>query len=133
MKVAVIGAGNWGKNLVANLHALGVLAAVAEPSPVLREKLAAQFPDVPLHESYQPLLASDVQGVAIATPVATHFQVARDALLAGKDVFVEKPLTLAEAEAKELVKLARDQGRVLMVGHLLLYQPAIQFIKAKLA
>jgi predicted dehydrogenase len=74
-----------------------------------------------------------VPAVAIATPVPTHYPIAREALLAGKDVFVEKPITLSLAEAEDLAKLAKQLDRVLMVGHLLLYQPAIQWIKQYLA
>ncbi|MDB5098498.1 MAG: Gfo/Idh/MocA family oxidoreductase [Cyanobacteria bacterium RYN_339] len=131
--VAVIGAGNWGKNLVTNFHALGVLASVSEASPALREGLFKQYPDLPVYADYQEVLAGDVPAVAIATPVPTHYPIAKEALLAGKDVFVEKPITLSLAEAEDLAELARKLDRVLMVGHLLLYQPAIQWIKQYLA
>lgn len=134
MSVAVIGAGNWGKNLVANFQQLGALSAVAEASPALREGLAGKYPELPLYDDYQAVLVlPEVQAVAIATPVPTHFAIAKEALLAGKDAFVEKPLTLSLAEAEELAAIAEREGRVLMVGHLLLYQPAIQWIKAYLA
>lgn len=129
MYVSVIGAGHWGKNLVNNFHALNALGSVAEPAPGLRAALAGQYPDLPLHADHRAALDSDVTAVVIATPVASHFALAREALLAGKDVFVEKPLTLSSAEARELVRLADEHQRLLMVGHLLLYQPAIQWIK----
>lgn len=129
MRVAVIGAGNWGKNLVANFHALGALAAVAEVSEELRRGVEAKYPGVRLHADYRPLLASDIDAVAIATPPATHFEIAQAFLHWGKDVFVEKPLTLSSREARALVELAQETGRILMVGHLLLYQPAIEWIK----
>lgn len=128
-KVAVIGAGHWGKNLVKNFYELNALAAVAEPSLSIREELKTKFPEVSFFDDYRWILKSDIPSVVIATPVATHFSIAREALLAGKDVFVEKPITLSVQEAKELDKLARLNGRILMVGHLLLYQPAIQWIK----
>ncbi len=132
-KVGLIGAGNWGKNLVRNFHELGVLAAIAEPSEELRGTLADQYPDVTLHDAHDPILADpEIQAVAIATPVPTHHAVAMAALEAGKDVFVEKPMTLTSAEAKALVDKAEAADRILMVGHLLLYQPAIQFIKTYL-
>lgn len=130
MKVALIGAGNWGTHLARNLNELGALAAVAEVSAELRQLLAAQYPDLALYPDYGPVLESNVPAVAIATPVRSHFQIAWEALEAGKDLFVEKPLTLSVAEAKSLVNLARERGRILMVGHLLLYQPAVQWIKA---
>jgi predicted dehydrogenase len=129
MSVAVIGAGNWGKNLVSNLQSLRSLSAVAEASPVLREALARRYPGVPLYEDYRPVLASSIPAIAIATPAPTHHAIARDALLAGKDVFVEKPLVLSTRHAQELVELAASRRRVLMVGHLLLYQPAIRWLK----
>ncbi|NNE92142.1 MAG: Gfo/Idh/MocA family oxidoreductase [Verrucomicrobiales bacterium] len=129
-KVAVIGAGNWGKNLVSNFHKLGALACVAEASSSLRNGLAETYPDVELLEDYAPLLASDeIDAVAIATPVPTHHAIAMEFLDAGKDVFVEKPMTLTAREAEQLVETADANGRVLMVGHLLIYQPAIAKIK----
>ena len=132
--IAAIGAGAWGRNIVRNLSELGALAAVAEAVSELREELAEQYPDVPLHDDYRALLADEsIDAVTIATPAPTHFEVASAALTAGKDVFVEKPMTLTSAESAELVDLAEgNDQRVLMVGHLLLYQPAIQWIKKQL-
>ncbi len=89
MRIAVIGAGNWGKNLVRTFHALGVLAAVADKVPALREAVAHDFPDVRVFEDHATLLEDDrIDAVAVATPAPTHYAVARAALLAGKDVFV---------------------------------------------
>ncbi|MFP5503385.1 MAG: Gfo/Idh/MocA family protein, partial [Candidatus Sericytochromatia bacterium] len=133
MSVALIGAGHWGKNLAANLHALGRLAAVAEASEALRGELAARHPGLPVFADHRALLASDVPAIAIATPAPTHFALAREALLAGKDVFLEKPMTLSVPEAEALVELAAARDRVLMVGHLLIYQPCIQWIARYLA
>jgi len=134
LKIGAIGAGSWGKNIVRNLSELGVLAAVAESSPELREELAAQYPTVLLLNDYGAILADEsIDAVAIATPAPTHFEVAAAALKAGKDVFVEKPMTLTSADSARLVELAEEcDQRVLMVGHLLLYQPAIQWIKEQL-
>ncbi|OIQ12671.1 Gfo/Idh/MocA family protein [Neomoorella thermoacetica] len=129
MTVGIIGAGNWGKNLVRTFFSLGRLAGVAEVNPATRQWLAAAYPGLPVYSDYGDLLACDIAAVAIATPAATHYQVAREALLAGKDVFVEKPLALSRAEAEELVALAESKNRILMVGHLLLYQPAVQWLK----
>ena len=128
MKVGVIGAGRWGKNHVKTLHAMGALGGVADLSADLRAGVERDFPGVAVFAETAALLASDVQAVVIATPVSTHAAVAKQAILAGKDVLVEKPLTMNGAEADELVALARARGRILMVGHMLLYQPAIQFI-----
>jgi predicted dehydrogenase len=129
-KVAVIGAGNWGRNLVKTFHELGVLKAVAEMSDSLRDQIAEAYPDVDVIGDYRNLLKDDnLSGVAIATPVATHYTIAKEALLAGKDVFVEKPMTMSVADAIELNDIAKNNQRILMVGHLLLYQDAIQWIK----
>lgn len=131
-KVAVIGAGRWGQNIVRTLHALGALVAVAEQAPALLAQLKANpdYKDITFYADYVPILNdTDIQAVCIATPVATHFSVAQEALEAGKDVFVEKPMTMTVDEAEKLVKLADEKSAILMVGHMLLYQPAIQFIK----
>lgn len=131
LKIGVIGAGRWGRNIIRTLHQLGVLAAIAEGNESTHADLAQQYPDVTLFANHEDLLAeSSIQAVAIATPVVTHFAVARDALIANKDVFVEKPMTMHADQGRQLVSLARERDRVLMVGHMLLYQPAIQFIKS---
>ncbi len=129
--IAVIGAGNWGKNLVRTFAGLDALSAVAEANEELRAQLAEDYPDVVLHPDYSPLLeAADIKAVAIATPAPTHHAVAKVFLEAGKDVFVEKPMTMTTAEAEDLVEIAEQNDRILMVGHLLLYQPAIDKIKS---
>lgn len=128
-KIAVIGGGNWGKNLIRTFNQLGALVAVTEASDELRDNLQTQYPDITFYASHQDLLKSDVDAVAIATPVFTHFDLAKQALNAGKDVFVEKPMTETEVDAAELKQLAESLNRILMVGHMLLYQPAIRFIK----
>lgn len=133
MNVGVIGAGNWGQNLVRTFFRLGALAGVAEINQEIRERLAAEYPGIPLYEEYSYLLESDAPAVAVATPAPTHYEIARKALLAGKDVFVEKPLALSLAQARELVEIAESKGRILMVGHLLLYQPAVQWMKSYFA
>lgn len=129
--IAVIGAGNWGRNLVRTLSGLNSLIAVAEASDALRAKLAEDYPEVDLYTDYSDLLNLDeVKAVAIATPAPTHHAVAKAFLEAGKDVFVEKPMTMTADEAEDLVKIAEDNDRILMVGHLLMYQPAIGRIKS---
>jgi len=128
-RVAVIGAGNWGKNHVRVFHRLKALAAVAEAAPALRDKITEQYPGVPVYADHRQVLDSpEIKAVVIATPAFTHHTLAREALLAGKDVLVEKPMTLTGEEAEELVNLAGEKQRVLMVGHLLLYKPAVQKI-----
>jgi len=130
MKIGVAGSGRWGRNLVRTFHQLGALAAVAEEDPAAREALLAMYPGVPVYGHFNDLLReSHIDGLVIATPAPTHYPLARAALLAGKDLFVEKPMTLSRAHAEELVEIARREKRILMVGHLLLYQPAVQWVK----
>ena len=130
MKVAVIGAGMWGKNLVKNFAELGVLDSVADAVPENQAWVKENYPDVTVYHDSDTLIgAGEVDAVAIATPPHTHHVIAKQAMEAGMDCFVEKPLTLDVAEAEDLVKIAKETERVLMVGHLLIYQPAISFIK----
>jgi predicted dehydrogenase len=132
-KLIVVGAGNWGKNLVQNFHALGVLAGVAEPNAELRAIVAANFPETVLYNSLQEALEIDVSAIALATPAPSHYKLALQALEAGKDVFVEKPMTLKTSEARHLAEYADGHDLVLMVGHLLLYQTAISWMRDYLA
>ncbi|MFC7338062.1 Gfo/Idh/MocA family protein [Haloferula chungangensis] len=130
MRIAVIGAGVWGKNLVKNLGELGALAAVADAVDSNRESVQEKYPDLPVYESGEELLGKEeLDAVAIATPPHTHCAIALAAMKMGLDVFVEKPMTLDPAEAETMADYAKEKGRILMVGHLLLYQPAISFIK----
>lgn len=124
-RVAVIGCGYWGKNLVRNFKELGALALVADVTEAGRQTAAGLAPGIPVVAELQSALASDVAGVVISTPAETHFELVRQALLAGKDVFVEKPLALRADEGADLVRLAEAQGRILMVGHVLEYHPAV--------
>lgn len=132
VRVAVLGAGQWGSNLIRTFHELGALAAVAEPDAARRSRVAEQYPDVITLSRPEDVWSSPLPGIAIATPAPTHFELARQALEAGKHVFVEKPLTLTSKDAEELVRIAEERGRALMVGHLLLYQPAIRWIKQQI-
>lgn len=129
INVAVIGAGNWGKNLVKNFHELGALSSIAESDPDLQERFKKEFPQISIYDDYRQIPLEQTDAVAIATPAPTHYEVASYFLENGVDVFVEKPMTLGSKEAIALHNLALQNNRILMVGHLLLYQPAIQFIK----
>jgi UDP-2-acetamido-3-amino-2,3-dideoxy-glucuronate N-acetyltransferase len=123
--VAVIGCGYWGQNLVRNFAELGALIAVCDVEASRLEKLKVAS-TVRLTTRFEEVLScEEVRAVVIAAPAAQHFELAKKALLAGKDVFVEKPLALHVAEGEELVELARRHSRILMVGHLLRYHPAI--------
>ncbi len=126
-RVAVLGCGHWGKNLVRNFHALGHLELVCDPSESARTAAQQVAQGVRVAANFdQALKDSSVTAVVIAAPAAIHYGLAKAALEAGKDVFVEKPLCLNVAEGEELVALAERVGKVLMVGHLLQYHPCVQ-------
>jgi UDP-2-acetamido-3-amino-2,3-dideoxy-glucuronate N-acetyltransferase len=127
-KIAILGAGKWGKNHVRVFCELlgNENVIVCDPDAGRREAIKAAHPGVSL--SSTPVL-SDVDAVVIATPAVTHFDLAREALLAGRHVLVEKPITLTSREAKELVDIAKRKERILMVDHLLEYHPAIRKLK----
>lgn len=128
--VAIVGSGYWGKNYVRNLHELGALSHVCDTNSSRLYKFEADFPSVQYTCSYEEILTDqNIRGVVIATPAATHHELAIKALNAGKDVLVEKPLSLDERQGEEMVSLARDTGAVLMVGHILLYHPAVLRLK----
>lgn len=134
MKIAVIGAGYWGKNLVRNFNELGVLSCICDNSTNTQQAFSDQYPNVSVTDSYNSILNNEsISGIAIATPAETHFEMVREALINGKHVFVEKPLALTEKEGIELDKLANDNKKVLMVGHLLQYHPAIVKLKQLVA
>ena len=129
-QVAVIGSGYWGKNLVRNFANLGALSVVCDSHTETLRTLGEQYPQCRTVTSYAEVLRDDaIQAVAIATPAETHGIMVREALLAGKDVFVEKPLCLSVDQGQTLVELARERGRILMVGHLLWYHPAVLKLK----
>jgi UDP-2-acetamido-3-amino-2,3-dideoxy-glucuronate N-acetyltransferase len=127
--IGIIGCGYWGQNLVRNFHQLGALAAVCDVHEPNLEAMRRLYP-VPATNEVDALLdLPNVKAVVIAAPAAKHFELAKKALLRGKDVFVEKPLALDIDEGSELVELARKNSRILMVGHLLHYHPAIGMLQ----
>ena len=128
--VACIGGGYWGKNLIRNFSEIGTLGWICDTDPERRKLLGEDYPEVQLVSAPLSVLENpDVKAVAIATPAETHGALVRQALEAGKDVLVEKPLCLSVKEGKELHQLALQKGSVLMVGHLLWYHPAILKLK----
>jgi predicted dehydrogenase len=132
INIAVIGAGYWGSKHVRVLNELSEvrLSLVADQRPERRAYIEHTYPNVPTVADYQAVLRDEsIQGVVIATPVSTHYQLAREALLAGKDVLVEKPLTDNSMEARELCLLADRLGRVLMTGHTFMYHPAVDYMR----
>lgn len=128
--ICVIGSGYWGKNLVRNFNALGALHCICDKNSDTLNNFREQYPGVNTALALNEVLADEaVDAVAVATPAETHFSIARETLMAGKHCFVEKPLTLEQGEARELIALARDRGLTLMVGHLLQYHPVFVHLK----
>ena len=129
-KVGVVGLNYWGPNLVRNFADLADLAWVCDLDPAHLQPIAARYPGAKATERYDDLLADEtLDAVVIATPVPTHFALAKQALEAGKHVFVEKPPAMHAAEMDELVRLAEERDLVLMPGHLLLYHPGVLKLK----
>jgi UDP-2-acetamido-3-amino-2,3-dideoxy-glucuronate N-acetyltransferase len=129
-EIAVVGAGYWGKNLVRNYYGLGVLGAVCDADKEIWRTIRKDYSDVKVLLDFENVLSEGtIKAVVISLPAESHYEFAKKALLAGKDVFVEKPLALELDHAKELNKIALEGKRILMVGHLLRYHPA--FIKLK--
>ena len=128
--IAVIGCGYWGKNLVRNFAELGALHTICDSEPKRLEHFSSVYPGVNTRIDYRQVLADQgIHGVVIATQAVSHYPVTKEALLSGKDVFVEKPLALEIEQGEELVELAEKNSNVLLVGHLLEYHPAIVRLK----
>lgn len=127
--VALIGCGSWGKNLARNLFNLGVLSSICDANPKILDLIKKTY-NVKVSVSYADLISDPtIDGIVIATPSHTHYALARLALLAGKHVYVEKPLARGYLEAQELNHLASVKNLTLMVGHLLLYHPAVNCLR----
>lgn len=134
LSLALVGCGYWGRNIARNLHQLGCLDWVVDPSARARESAKSAYKGVRTTGNLARVLEdARVKAVALASPAALHHEMAAAALRAGKDVFVEKPLALRVQQAEELVSLARRNKRVLMVGHILEYHPAIQKLRQLVA
>ena len=126
VKVAVVGGGYWGKNLVRTFSELDVLESVVDSDQVRASMLSAEY-NVKSFTFDEVLKNKSINCIVISTPAVLHSRMARDALLANKHVFVEKPLALNINEAEELVDIAAKNNKILMIGHLMQYHPA--FIK----
>lgn len=131
IKIGVIGCGYWGPKLARNFHELPEceLSYVADFRHQRLAHMQRLYPQVEVTEDYREILASEVDGVAIATPVSTHYRLGMEALRAGKHVLIEKPLAASSAEAWELVQTADALQRVLMVGHTFEYNPAVEAVR----
>lgn len=134
IKIAVIGAGYWGKNLVRNFHELGVLKAICDADRKTQSQMRTDYPDVSCVDQFDDLLSDpSITAVVIATPAVTHFALAAQALEAGKHVFVEKPLAVTYNEGHQLVAQARSAGKILFVGHILHYHQGVVKLKEMIA
>lgn len=132
--VAVIGMGYWGKNLVRNMYQLGALRVVCDEDASREALVATAYPGVRFSRNASEVLGdSGIDAVVIATPAVTHYELVGSALIAGKDVLVEKPLALTVDQGSELVRIAGEYSRILMVGHVLRYHPAVRAIQDLIA
>jgi len=135
-RIAVVGLGYWGPNLVRNLHELpdAELAAVCDARPEALEAIGRRYPAVRMTTSYDEIVADPaIDAVALATPVSTHHPLALAALEAGKHVFIEKPLAASSDEARELLEVAEERDLILMPGHTFLYSPPVNTIRDLIA
>lgn len=133
IKVAQVGCGYWGQNLIRNFWELeGAQVAVAcDPDEKARSRMVRRYPTVQLASDYSEVLANpDVEAVVLATPVSTHYGFAKQALLAGKHVLVEKPMTTTSLQAIDLIETAAREGKTLMVDHTFQYTAAVRRMKA---
>jgi UDP-2-acetamido-3-amino-2,3-dideoxy-glucuronate N-acetyltransferase len=125
-RVCVAGCGHWGKNLARNFSTLGTLGAICESDVARLQSFQQQYPSAHAYAKFEEVLRDPaIDAVVLATPAEHHCRMAIAALRAGKDVFAEKPLALTWREGADMVETARQHGRLLMVGHLLRYHPAI--------
>ena len=133
-QIALVGCGYWGKNLCRNFHALGALKSVVDATENGQATACSIAPDAQITDNLDDLLSNDqIQGVALATPAETHADLAIQAMQAGKDVFVEKPMALTLEDAEKMKKVAEGTDRILMVGHLLEYHPAVLKLREMIA
>lgn len=135
LRVGVIGVGYWGPKLARNFHELpeADLTMVCDLRQERLDHLRGLYPYIKTTRDFRDLLASDVEAVAIATPVSTHCQIALDCLRAGKHVLVEKPLAACASEATEIVALGEARKRVVMAGHTFEYNPAVEAVREIIA
>jgi len=135
MNIAVIGAGNWGRNLIRNFYEIkeASLKICCDLNEVILGKIKEEYPFIKITTNYDEVLGNrEIDAVVIATSTSTHFGLAKRALEAEKHIFVEKSLTLNYKQAQELVDLAKEKQKKLMVGHLLEYHPAVMEMKRRL-
>jgi predicted dehydrogenase len=131
ISVGIVGCGYWGPKHVRNFHELADarLAAVCDTDERKTRQVKAQYPDVETLNDYDAFLDLDIEGIVIATPVKSHFKLAKKALEHGKNVLIEKPIASDSSQALELIELSEKNGLVLMVGHTYEYHPAVEYLR----
>lgn len=129
--VGIVGAGYWGPKLVRNFHDLPDVTVkfVCDKQLDRLSHIQTLYPDIPVTLDFDDLLSADIDAIVVATPVGTHYTLAKAALLAGKNVLVEKPLTACAAEADIITRLASERQLILMTGHTFIYNPAVKVLK----
>ncbi len=128
--IAIIGMGLWGRNLVRNFYNLGALHTVCDIDEDNLNKVREEYSGVNVTKNFRDLLIDkSIEGIVVATPSHTHYKLVKQALLERKNVYVEKPISTVADEAKELMEIAEKNDLVLMVGHLLLYHPAVNRLR----
>lgn len=129
-KVAVIGSGVWGRNIVRNFYNLNVLDTVCDIDDDNLKKVNEEYKNIHITKDFNSIINNpEITGVVVVTPSHTHYKIVKEMLLAGKHVYVEKPISTVAEEAMDLLNLANERGLILMVGHLLLYHPAVNRLK----
>lgn len=129
-RIAVVGCGMWGRNIVRNFYNLNVLDTVCDIDEENRKKVLEQYPGVKVTADFNEIINNkEITAVAVVTPSHTHYKLVKAVLESGKHVYVEKPISTVAQEARDLSELAHAKNLVLMVGHLLLYHPAVNRLK----
>ena len=128
-KVCVVGGGYWGEKHIRTLHEIGALNGIVESDKKILASLSAQYPGIPCYAKINSALEEDFDGFTIATPPETHYKIAKKIIKAGKHVLIEKPMTLSVSDSEELLLLAERFDVNIMVGHVLLFHPAVIKIK----
>lgn len=132
IKLGVMGAGDWGKNLIRNFHELPdcYLKKCSDLDKKRLDYIKTVYPNIQLTAKPEEIISDkEIEAVVICSSAISHYSLAKASLNAGKHVFVEKPMTLKSGEAEELVKISHDKKLILMVGHLLIYHPAVEKLK----
>lgn len=131
IRIGIVGCGYWGPKHIRNFHELeeATLTAVCDLDKNRLERVKTQYPYVRTVIDFEDLLAAGVDAVVIATPVDTHYQLAKQALLHDKHVLIEKPVSTSSSQVRRLIKLAEQRNLVMMVGHTYEYHPAVDFLR----